>query len=279
MAEFMDKVIGILTTVGAKILLAIVVFIVGRIIINALSKALDKIRGFSKLDQTVQSFIHSLVRIGLNMLLVIAIIQVLGIPMTSVITVLASAGLAIGLSLQGALSNCAGGLMILIFKPFKVGDYIVASGAEGVVKEITVFYTHILTLDNKRIIVPNGGLMNANVTNFSYENTRRVDLVFKAAFGTDQNLVLGLMMKAAEGTKGVLADPRSSPSAPGARRRIIGTCTSTCCRTSAPPSARRASPPRPRSWTSPWKNNKIQMGPASLGSHLRKIALRYPQAP
>ena len=143
----------------------------------------------------------------IEMLLVIAIIQVLGIPMTSVITVLASAGLAIGLSLQGALSNCAGGLMILIFKPFKVGDYIVASGAEGVVKEITVFYTHILTVDNKRIIVPNGGLMNANVTNFSFEDTRRVDLVFKAAFGTDQNLVLGLMRKAAEGTKGVLADP------------------------------------------------------------------------
>ena len=97
--------------------------------------------------------------------------------------------------------------MILIFKPFKVGDYIVASGAEGVVKEITVFYTHILTVDNKRIIVPNGGLMNANVTNFSFEDTRRVDLVFKASFGTDQNLVLGLLRKAAEGTKGVLADP------------------------------------------------------------------------
>ncbi len=207
MSEFLSKVIGILTTVGGKILLAIVVFIVGRIIIKAIGKGLDKIRGFSKLDQTVQSFIHSLVRIGLNMLLVIAIIQVLGIPMTSVITVLASAGLAIGLSLQGALSNCAGGLMILIFKPFKVGDYIVASGAEGVVKEITVFYTHILTVDNKRIIVPNGGLMNANVTNFSFEDTRRVDLVFKASFGTDQNLVLGLMRKAAEGTKGVLADP------------------------------------------------------------------------
>ena len=207
MTDFMDKIVGIATTVGAKILLAIVAFIIGRIIIKAIGKALDKIRGFSKLDQTVQSFIHSLVRIGLNMVLIIAIIQILGIPMTSVITVLASAGLAIGLSLQGALSNCAGGLMILIFKPFKVGDYVVASGAEGIVKEITVFYTHILTLDNKRIIVPNGGLMNANVTNYSYENTRRVDLVFKAAFGTDQNLVLGLMRKAAEGTKGVLADP------------------------------------------------------------------------
>ncbi len=207
MSEFMDKVTGILTTVGGKIILAIVVFIVGRIIINALSKALDKVKSFTKLDKTVQGFIHSIVRIGLNLLLVIAIIQVLGIPMTSVITVLASAGLAIGLSLQGALSNCAGGLMILLFKPFKVGDYVSAGGAEGTVKDITVFYTHILTVDNKRITVPNGALMNANVTNFSSEDNRRVDLVFKAAFGTDQNLVLGLMRKAAEETKGVLADP------------------------------------------------------------------------
>ncbi len=207
MSEFASSAVRMLTAVGGKIIVAILVFIVGRIIINALGKGMDKIKGFTKLDVTVQGFIHSIVRIGLNMLLIIAIVQVLGIPMTSVITVLASAGLAIGLSLQGALSNCAGGLMILIFKPFKVGDYVVASGAEGVVKDITVFYTHILTLDNKRIIVPNGALMNANVTNFSYENTRRVDLVFKAAFGTDQNLVLGLMLKAAEGTKGVLADP------------------------------------------------------------------------
>jgi len=207
MNEFMDKLIGILTTVGGKIILAVLVFIVGRIIIKALNKGLDKIRGFSKLDSTVQGFIHSLVRIGLNILLVIAIIQVLGIPMTSVITVLASAGLAIGLSLQGALSNCAGGLMILIFKPFKVGDYVSASGAEGTVRDITVFYTHILTVDNKHITVPNGALMNANVTNFSSEDQRRVDLVFKAAFGTDQNMVLGLMRKAAEETKGVLQSP------------------------------------------------------------------------
>ncbi len=207
MSEFANKAVGILTNVASKIVLALVVFIVGRIIINAIGKALDKIKGFSKLDKTVQGFIHSIVRIGLNMLLIIAIIQVLGIPMTSVITVLASAGLAIGLSLQGALSNCAGGIMILLFKPFKVGDYVSAGGAEGTVKDITVFYTHIVTVDNKRITVPNGALMNANVTNFSCEDNRRVDLVFKAAFGTDQNLVLGLMRKAAEETKGVLKDP------------------------------------------------------------------------
>ncbi len=207
MSEFTSKAISMLTAVAGKIIVAILVFIVGRIIINALNKALDKIRGFSKLDPTVQGFIHSIIRILLNFILVIAIVQVLGIPMASVLTVLASAGLAIGLSLQGALSNCAGGIMILIFKPFKVGDYVSASGAEGIVKDITVFYTHLLTLDNKRITVPNGALMNANVTNFSCEELRRVDLVFKAAFGTDQNLVQGLMLKAAEGTKGVVAEP------------------------------------------------------------------------
>ena len=207
MSEFTSKAISMLTAVAGKIIVAILVFIVGRIIINALNKALDKIRGFSKLDPTVQGFIHSIIRILLNFILVIAIVQVLGIPMASVLTVLASAGLAVGLSLQGALSNCAGGIMILIFKPFKVGDYVSASGAEGIVKDITVFYTHLLTLDNKRITVPNGALMNANVTNFSCEELRRVDLVFKAAFGTDQNLVQGLMLKAAEGTKGVVAEP------------------------------------------------------------------------
>ena len=207
MSEFLDKAVSLLTTAGGKIIVAILVLIVGRIVINAIAKGLEKLKGFAKLDKTVQDFLHSLIRILLNVLLVIAIIQVLGIPMTSFLTVLASAGLAIGLSLQGALSNCAGGLMILIFKPFKVGDYVSASGAEGTVQEITVFYTNILTIDNKRITVPNGSLMNANVTNFSSEELRRVDLVFKTSFGMDNNLVQGIMRKAAEETRGVLSSP------------------------------------------------------------------------
>ena len=117
------------------------------------------------------------------------------------------ATLAVGLALQGALSNLAGGILLMVIRPFNVGDYVDAAGASGVVQSINLFYTVLLTVDNKRITVPNGNLMNANVTNFSFEDTRRVDLVFKASFGTDQNLVLGLMRKAAEGTKGVLADP------------------------------------------------------------------------
>ena len=207
MNEFLSKAVEMLTAVAGKIVVAIIVLIVGRIIINLIAKGLKKIKSITKLESTVQGFIFSIVRIILNFVLVIIIVSVLGIPMASVLTVLASAGLAIGLSLQGALSNCAGGIMILIFKPFKVGDYVNASGAEGIVDDITVFYTHLLTLDNKRITVPNGALMNANVTNFSCEDNRRVDLVFKAAFGTDNNLVQGIMLKAAEGTKGVLTNP------------------------------------------------------------------------
>lgn len=200
MENFWDKVIGLLTTAGGKILLAAVVFFAGRIVIKYVLRAVDKLKARGKLDPTVQSFLSSLIRIGLYAMLLIAIIQVLGIPMTSVLTVLASAGLAVGLALQGALSNCAGGLMILLFKPFRVGDYITAAGAEGTVKEITVFYTTLLTVDNKRITVPNGTMMNANVVNYSSEDLRRVDLYFKAARGSDTNLVEGVMRQTAENT-------------------------------------------------------------------------------
>lgn len=106
--------------------------------------------------------------------------------MASVIAVLASAGVAVGLALQGALSNLAGGIMLMILKPFKLGDYVSASGVEGVVKELTLFYTVFMTVDNKKITVPNGSLMNANITNFSSEALRRVDLTFSCPLCTTQ---------------------------------------------------------------------------------------------
>lgn len=206
-SAFWDKAVSLLTSAGGKILLAIVVYIIGTLIIRAVTKGLEKMKGFGKLDKSVQTFVHSLVRIVLYLVLVIAIIEVLGIPMTSFMTVLASAGLAIGLALQGALSNFAGGIMIMLFKPFKVGDYIEASGAEGNVTDISVFYTKIVTLDNRRYTVPNGSLMNANVLNFSAEEIRRVDLVFKAAYDADANVVTGVMAKTAEQTAKVVAEP------------------------------------------------------------------------
>ena len=119
--------------------------------------------------------------------------------MASVITVLASAGIAVGLALQGAHTYLAGGILVMLLRPFKVGDYVVSAGEEGVVKEITLFYTTLLTVDNRRIIIPNGTLMNANVTNFSAEETRRVDLVFSCGKGENvqkvQDLMIGVMKK------------------------------------------------------------------------------------
>lgn len=195
------------TNVGGKIVLAIIAFVVGCLVIKGVKKAIAKAEKFSKLEKTVQSFLKSFISILLYAILIIIVIGILGIPMTSVVAVLASCGLAIGLALQGALSNFAGGLMILIFKPFRVDDYIEASGAEGTVREISIFYTVLTTTDNKRITVPNGDLMSSNVTNYSCESFRRVDLQFKITNDCDPNLARGVLLKAAEETDGVQTEP------------------------------------------------------------------------
>ena len=184
MEKFLDKLVDICTTAGSKILLALLIFIIGRIVIAKVLKIVGG-KPTRKLDPTVRSFILNITKAVLYVVLVISIISVLGVPMASVITVLATCGVAIGMSLQGALGNVAGGIMLMIFRPFSVGDYVSAGGAEGVVKDISLFYTTITTTDNKVITVPNGALMNANVTNFSAEETRRVDLTFACAKGED----------------------------------------------------------------------------------------------
>ena len=207
MKEFLDKCIDLGTRLGGKIVAAILVFIIGCIIIRAVKKAIAKRNEKSKLDKTVQSFLKNAAVVLLYILLVLTVIGILGIPMTSIIAVLASCGLAVGLALQGALTNLAGGIMLLVFKPLRVGDYISASGAEGTVRDISLFYTTLTTIDNKRITVPNGDLMNTNVTNFSSEDLRRVDLDFKITNDCEQNLARGVLLKAAEETKGVLKDP------------------------------------------------------------------------
>ncbi len=207
MEEFLNKCIELGTQFGGRLIGAIVALIVGYILVCCVKKLLVKSKGFKKLDKTVQSFLKSSVTVVLYLLLLICVIGILGIPMASVVAVLASCGLAIGLALQGALSNLAGGLMVMIFKPFSVDDYVAADGVEGSIKNISVFYTTLLTIDNKRVTVPNGDLMNSVVTNFSAEDLRRVDLDFKITSGCDLNLAKGLLLKAAEETKGVLGNP------------------------------------------------------------------------
>jgi small conductance mechanosensitive channel len=203
----MAAILSVVTSVVSSILLALVVFLVGRFIIRKLVKWLDNSRMMEKLDPSLHTFLVSFVRIGLFVLLVIAIISILGVPMASVVTVLASAGLAIGMALQGSLANLAGGIMLMIFKPFKVGEYVETAGASGNVTKITMFYTVITTLDNKRITVPNGALMNANVVNFSAEPLRRVDLTFTCAKSENAERIQDLCLAAIATVPKALKDP------------------------------------------------------------------------
>ena len=193
-------------SIGGKLIWAGLILLLGYVAVRLVGKFLEKSKGFQKLDRAVQSFTRSFVKIVLWTVILVAVVSVLGVPVSSLVAVISAAGLAIGLALQGALSNFAGGIMILIFRPFGIGDYVNAAGAEGSVKEITVFYTKLITPDNKLITVPNGSLMNANVTNFSCEPTRRVDIPVTVAFGTDSAVVTDIMLAAAADPR-VIAEP------------------------------------------------------------------------
>ena len=207
MEQFAKNGIDFISTYGGKILLALIVFLVGRAVINALGKAAAKAIDRTSLDNTVKQVSKKIVKALLYVILIISVIEILGVSMSSVVAVLASCGLAVGLALQGALSNLAGGLMILIFKPFKVGDYIASAGAEGAVQDISVFYTTVMTIDNKKVLVPNGDLMNATVTNFTGAPQRRIDLDFKITNDIDMEKVKSVLLEAAGRTPGVLPEP------------------------------------------------------------------------
>ena len=207
MDQFIKNGIDFLTTYGGKIVIALLVLIIGGFVIKLLDRLIAKGIDKTKVDETVKVVSKKVIRILLYVLLFIGVIEILGVPMSSVVAVLASCGLALGLALQGALANLAGGLMILIFKPFKIGDYIEVTGAEGHVRDISIFYTTIITLDNRKILVPNGDLMSANVTNFTAEDIRRIDLDFKITNDIDEEFVKRVLYDAADHAPGVLHDP------------------------------------------------------------------------
>ena len=207
MEDFKRQAFELAATYGGKLLLAIIVLIVGLFVIKGLKRVAGRAIDRTKLDDTVKALAKNVVQALLTIILIISVIEILGVSMSSVIAVLASCGLAVGLAMQGALANLAGGLMILIFKPFKVGDYIESAGAEGIVRDISIFYTTVMTLDNKKISVPNGDLMNANVTNYSAEATRRIDQEYKITNDSDLEEVKAVLLEAVRSTEGVLSDP------------------------------------------------------------------------
>lgn len=207
MDEFTNTIIEMATNSGGKILLAVAASVLGLLLIKLILKLAGRYLGKTKLDPQVTKIISVVLKVVLYIVLLIGVIEILGVPMTSVTALLASGGLAIGLAFQGALSNLAGGFLILIFRPFKTGDYVEAAGTEGVVRELGVFYTKLTTLDNRVVLVPNGDLMNSNVTNYSAEKTRRVDQSFKITNDVEQDLVIRVLTDAAAGTPGVLSEP------------------------------------------------------------------------
>lgn len=185
MEKYVDKLVNIGINYGLKLLVCIIILIIGSKLINLLVKFLKKEHKFSKIDASVKTFLISFISILLKVLLFITILSIIGIPMTSLITLLGSAAVAIGLALQGGLSNLAGGLMLLIFKPFKVGDYIESNGNEGYVKAITLFYTTIITIDNRVIQIPNGGLSNSSIVNYSAMKTRMINQIISVSYNAD----------------------------------------------------------------------------------------------
>ncbi len=182
-SDLMDQAMALIMTYAPKVVLAIVTLIIGLWLIKRLVSVLDK--RLSAKDPTLNSFLCGLVSAILKILLLISVASMVGIATTSFVAIIGAAGLAVGLALQGSLANFAGGVLILLFKPFKVGDVIDAQGYVGTVAEIQILYTIINTPDNRRVVIPNGNLSNASLINMSAYDTRRCDMVFGIGYGDD----------------------------------------------------------------------------------------------
>ncbi|MBE6768241.1 MAG: mechanosensitive ion channel family protein [Ruminococcaceae bacterium] len=197
----------LISSLGVRLLSAAVVLLIGWRVARWLRRWIVRTPRLAKLDSGVRTFLASGVSVLTYVLLFLTVAMMLGIPTTSFITALASCGVAIGLALQGSLSNIAGGLMLLIFKPFKVGDYVETPDAAGTVTDITVVYTVLRTPDNKVITVPNGTLSNSVVQNYSAVEMRRVDLTFSVAYSSDIDEVKALLHGVVTAHPQVLCDP------------------------------------------------------------------------
>ena len=176
--EYVAQAMNVAVNYAPQLALPIVTLIVGLWLIKVVCTALKKAFARSHMEATLQNSIETLMSIGLKALLFISVASMVGVETTSFIAILCAAGLAVGLALQGSLGNFAGGVLILLFRPYKVGDFVEACGQAGVVREITIFNTVMTTGDNKTIILPNGAVSNGAITNYSTQKTRRVDIVF-----------------------------------------------------------------------------------------------------
>lgn len=204
---WIDKGINLLMEYGPKIIIALLLWVIGNKIIKYCLKFTETIMDKRDYDTSLKKFLMSLVGWGLKIVLVLTILGTLGIETTSFAAILAAAGLAIGMALQGSLANFAGGVLIMTFKPFKIGDFIVAQGESGVVKHIDIFTTKINTVENKLVILPNGTLSNGNITNVSSEEKLRVDLTFGVGYESDIKTTKKVLLDVVKNNSKVLKDP------------------------------------------------------------------------
>lgn len=204
MEDILNQILQFCITAGGRLLGAAAVFLIGSFLIRRILKIVQNASFFGKLDETFKSVIFKAFRIALYLLLIVIIISVLGVPIASVVAVIASAGVAVGLALQGALSNLAGGIMLVLFRPFVLGDFVSTAGGDGTVQDIGIFYTTLTTVDNRTILIPNGTLMNSTVINVSREPLRRLDLSFTCDRSQNISVVEKILLEAALSEEAVI---------------------------------------------------------------------------
>ncbi|MDD3636886.1 MAG: mechanosensitive ion channel [Bacteroidales bacterium] len=202
-----ELIMDFAVTYGLKLLGAILALIVGLWIVGKISKSLRKLMEKREIDPSLRGFLGTFISIMLKILVIISVLSMVGIQMTSFIAMLGAASLAVGLSLQGSLQNFAGGIIILILKPFRVGDFIDGLGHMGTVEDIQIFNTTLKTVDNKVIVIPNGALANSAITNFSKKETRRVDWTFGIAYGDSYDKAREILLRLIEADSRIHKDP------------------------------------------------------------------------
>ncbi|HEC42154.1 MAG TPA: mechanosensitive ion channel [Bacteroides sp.] len=204
---YFENLIDLLVNWAPKAVLAIGLLVVGIIIINRLVRIFRRLLKKREIDSTLIPFLTGLVNITLKAVLIISVIDIVGIKTTSFVAVLGAAGLAVGLALQGSLGNFAGGVLIIIFKPYKVGDYIETQGQAGTVESIQIFNTVLTNFESVRIIIPNGAMSSGNITNYSARKNRRLDLVFGISYGDDLENAKNILKEMAASDERILKDP------------------------------------------------------------------------
>lgn len=190
-----------------NIALAIAIFIIGRIVVGFIVSLFNKLLGKSKYDPMLVEFLSSILKAILMLFVIVASLDKLGVDTTSLVAILGAAGLAIGLSLQDSLKNFAAGVMLLVFKPIRAGDYVDAGGESGTINKVGIFTTNLVTPDNKEVIVPNGAIYGGNIVNYSMRPTRRVDMVFGIGYDDDLRKAKSLLEQMVKEDERILADP------------------------------------------------------------------------